>query len=105
MHCPSPTEDTRCRAHASPFGLVIVPSIHALPVEAQKGAWALVSEVRGRLRTGLVPAGGFRIGFLDGLTATEPVPHTVIHAIPRRAGDHVALPECSEWVHDDGVLP
>jgi histidine triad (HIT) family protein len=64
-----------------------VPSIHALPIAAQKGVWALVSEVRGRLRTGLVPDGWFIIGFLDGLTAAVPVPHAVIQVLPRRAGD------------------
>ena len=69
------------------------PSVHALGVEAQKGVWTLVSEVRGRLRTGLVPDRGFSIGFLDGLTATVSVPHIVIHAIPRRVGDGIALSE------------
>lgn len=65
--------------------------------------WALVSEVRGRLRTGLVPDAGFSIGFVDGLTA-EPAPHTVIHIVPRRAGEQIALPECTEWISDDGLL-
>jgi HIT domain len=37
-----------------------VPSTHALPIAAQKGVWALVSEVRGRLRTGMVPDAGFK---------------------------------------------
>jgi histidine triad (HIT) family protein len=81
-----------------------VPSIHALPMTAQNGVWALVAEVRGRLRTGLVPDDGFAIGFVDGLMAAEPVPHTVIHVVPRRAGDRVALPECDEWISDDGLL-
>ena len=81
-----------------------VPSIHALPIAAQKGVWALVGEVRSRLRTGMVPDGGFSIGFVDGLTAAEPVPHTVIRIVPRRAWDRVALPGCSEWINDDGVL-
>ena len=36
-----------------------VPTIHALPIAARKDVWALVSEVRGRLRTGLVPDEGF----------------------------------------------
>jgi histidine triad (HIT) family protein len=82
-----------------------IPSVHALQGEAQKGVWALVSDVSGRLRTGLVPDAGFSIGFVDGLTTAEPVPHTVIHVVPRRAGDQVALPDCSGWIHDDGVLP
>ena len=81
-----------------------VPSIHALPITTQNGVWALVSEVRGRLRTGLVPDDGFAVGFVDGLTAAEPVPHTVIHIVPRRTGDQVALPECTEWISDDGLL-
>jgi diadenosine tetraphosphate (Ap4A) HIT family hydrolase len=70
----------------------------------QKAVWALVSEVRGKLRTGLVPDGGFSIGFEDGLKAVVPVPHTVIHVEPRRAGDGVVLPECGEWIADDGVV-
>jgi hypothetical protein len=31
-------------------------------------------------------------------------PNTVIQVVPRRTGDRVALPECSEWISDDGVL-
>jgi histidine triad (HIT) family protein len=81
-----------------------VPSIHALPTAVQKGVWALLGEVRNRLRTGMVPDAGFSIGFVDGLTAALPVPHTVIHIVPRRAADDVTLPECSEWINDDGVL-
>jgi hypothetical protein len=81
-----------------------VASIHALPMAAQQDVWALVSEVRGRLRTGLVPDGGFSIGFLDGLTAAVPVPHTVVHVVPRRAGEDVELPECGEWIADEGVV-
>jgi diadenosine tetraphosphate (Ap4A) HIT family hydrolase len=80
-----------------------VPSIHALPIAAQKDVWALVSEVRGRLRTGLVPDQGFAVGFVDGLEAA-PAPHAAIHIIPRRAGDQIALPECSKWISDDGLL-
>ncbi len=49
-----------------------------------------------------VPDGGFSIGLMDGLTMTMPVPHTVMH-VSRRAGDTVALPECREWIHDDGL--
>jgi len=52
----------------------------------------------------MVPNAGFSIGFVDGLTAAEPVPHTAIHIVPRQAGDRVALPECSEWINDIGVL-
>jgi histidine triad (HIT) family protein len=81
-----------------------VPSVHALPIAVQRSVWALVSDVRGRLRTGMVPDGGFSIGFADRLTATEPVHHTVIHVVPRKAGDRVAPPECSEWINDDGPM-
>ena len=63
-----------------------------------------MSEVRGRLHTGLVPDGGFSIGLEDGLTAAVPVPHMVIHIVPRRARHDVALPECGEWISDEGVL-
>ena len=81
-----------------------VPSIHALRIAAQKGVWTLVSEVRGGLRPGLVPDEGFAVGFVDGLTAAELVQHTVIHIVPRRVGEQVALPECTEWISDDGLL-
>jgi diadenosine tetraphosphate (Ap4A) HIT family hydrolase len=53
-----------------------VPSIHALPMPVQRALWAMVSQVRGKLLTGMVPDGGFSIGFEDGLTAAVPVPHT-----------------------------
>jgi diadenosine tetraphosphate (Ap4A) HIT family hydrolase len=75
-----------------------VPSIHALPMAAQKGVWALVAGVRGRLRTGMVPDAGFSIGF------DESGPHAIVHVVPRRATDEVVLPECGEWINDDGVL-
>jgi hypothetical protein len=58
-----------------------------------------------RLRTGLVPDEGSRIGFVDGLGAAMPASRTVIHIVPRRAMDRVALPECTEWIGDDGLLP
>ena len=63
-----------------------VPSMHALRIPVQKAVWALVSEVRGRLRTGLVPDGSFNIGFLDGLTAAQLVSHAVIHPAPGEGG-------------------
>jgi diadenosine tetraphosphate (Ap4A) HIT family hydrolase len=82
-----------------------VASIHALPIDVQKEIWALLSEVRDRLRTGLLPDAGFSIGFVDALSAAEPVDHAVIHIIPRRKGDRVSLPNCGEWISDDGLLP
>jgi histidine triad (HIT) family protein len=75
-----------------------VPSVHALPMAAQKGVWALLTDARGRLRTGLVPDRGFSIGF--GAAG----PHALIHLVPRRSGNKVELPECGEWIEDDGVL-
>ena len=81
-----------------------VASIHALPVVAQKEIWSLLSEVRDRLRTGLMSDAGFSIGFVDALSAAEPVDHAVLHIIPRRKGDRILLPECSEWISDDGIL-
>ena len=80
------------------------PSIHALDRDCHKAVWALVADVRARLRTALVPEGGFAIGFEDGLTADKPVSHTVIHVVPLRAATGtITLPECSEWIRDDGV--
>jgi diadenosine tetraphosphate (Ap4A) HIT family hydrolase len=73
-----------------------VPSIHAPPMAAQRGVWDLVGEVRGRLRSGLVPDGVFNIGF------DELGKHAAVHVVPRRAGDDVELPE-GVWVRDDGV--
>lgn len=29
---------------------------------------------------------------------------TVIHVVPRWAGENVESPECGEWIKDDGVL-
>jgi hypothetical protein len=81
-----------------------VASIHALPIPVQKEIWSLLSEVRDRLRTGLVSDEGFSIGFVDALSAAEPVDHAVIHII-RYSGDRVGLPECSEWISDDGLRP
>ena len=58
-----------------------------------------MSDLCARLLTGLLPEGGFAIGFEDGLTADRPVAHTVIHVLPLRAADGtVALPDCSEWM-------
>lgn len=74
-----------------------VSSVHALSMTAQKDIWKLVSEVRGRLRTGLVPDGGFSIGF------ERAGAHALVHVVPRRTGHGVTLPECV-WVADDGVL-
>jgi diadenosine tetraphosphate (Ap4A) HIT family hydrolase len=74
-----------------------VSSIHALPIAAQRDIWKLVSEVRGRLRTGMMPDGGFSIGF------DEAGEHAVVHVVPRRAGDGVELPE-AVWVEDAGVM-
>jgi hypothetical protein len=71
---------------------------------AQQVVWALVSEIRGRLRTGLVPDDGFSIGFVDRLTAAVPVPHTVVHMVPRRVGQDVVLPEHGEWIKDEGGM-
>jgi histidine triad (HIT) family protein len=81
-----------------------VPTIHALPIAGQRAMWALVSEVRRRLRTGLAPAAGFAIGIDDGLTAPDAVAHTIVHVIPRRADDAGTLPSCSEWIDDKGIL-
>jgi diadenosine tetraphosphate (Ap4A) HIT family hydrolase len=74
-----------------------LPSLHALPLAAQRSVWDLVSEVRGRLRSGFVPDGGFSIGF------DELGEHAAVHVVPRRAGNEVELPECV-WVADDGVM-
>jgi histidine triad (HIT) family protein len=75
-----------------------VPSIHALPMASQKDVWKLVGDVRGRLRTGLVPDSGFSIGF------DESGEHAVVHVVPRQKGDGVELPQDREWIADDGVL-
>jgi diadenosine tetraphosphate (Ap4A) HIT family hydrolase len=83
---------------SSSFPKAHVSTIHALPMAAQKDVWKLVSDVRAWLRTGLVPDGGFSIGF------DESGGHAVVHVVPRQAGDGVELPEAGEWVVDDGVL-
>jgi len=53
---------------------------------------------------GLVPDVGFSIGFEEGFTAVFPVPHTMVHVVPSRSGEKVEMPECGEWLKDDGVL-
>jgi diadenosine tetraphosphate (Ap4A) HIT family hydrolase len=83
--------------------IIVVPkahisSIHALPMAAQKGVWNLVAEVRGRLRTGMMPDGGFSVGF------DEAAEHAAVHVVPRRAADGVELPQDCAWIDDDGVL-
>ena len=47
---------------------------------------------------GVLPDGGFSIGF------DEAGAQTLIHLVPRRAGDGVVLPQCGEWIADDGVV-
>jgi hypothetical protein len=77
----------------------------AICLEGHHNAQLLfVSEARGRLRTGLAPDEGFGMGFVDGLTAAEPVPHAIIHIVRRRAGDRVTLLECRGWINDEGVV-
>jgi hypothetical protein len=72
-------------------------------MDAQKAVWALVGDVRNRLRSGLVPDGGFALGFVDGLSTMDPVPHAVIHVVPlRKDAVDLSLPDRSEWIHDDG---
>ena len=101
---------TLCASRSASDGHILVApkehvsTIHVLPIEAQRAVWSLVWEVRRRLRTGLVPDTGFTIGIADGLTRSDGVAHTVIHIIPRRTDDALTLPNCSEWIDDDGVL-
>jgi diadenosine tetraphosphate (Ap4A) HIT family hydrolase len=97
-------DEAAADGHIIVVPLAHVSSIYAMSIESQTDLWALVSEVRGRLRVGLVTEGGFSIGCLDGLTAATSVPHAVIHIIPRGISDQVSLPECSEWIDDDGML-
>jgi diadenosine tetraphosphate (Ap4A) HIT family hydrolase len=59
-----------------------VASVHALPIPAQKGVWALLAAVRERLKPEHL-----MLGFLDGLTAQEQVPHAVIHLVPTKLSD------------------
>ena len=77
-----------------------VPSIH-VTVAAQKGVLALVPDADD-CAAGSCHRMASRIrGWADG---GESVPHTVIHVVTRRTSDRVGLPECSEWIDDDGVL-
>jgi hypothetical protein len=65
---------------------------------------ALIPEVRSQLQTDLFSDAGFAIGIEDGLTRPDGLAHTIVHVIPRRADDALTLPECSEWIRDDGIL-
>jgi hypothetical protein len=90
--------DRRAEGHIIVDPKEHVPSVHALMMAVQRGVWSLLTGARGRLRRGVVPDGGFSIGF-DSAGS-----HAVIHLVPRRAGDRVELPECGEWIADVGVL-
>ena len=72
-----------------------------------RSAEGRVGPILGRTRpvaNGLTPDAGFSIGFLDALSAQQLLDHAVVHVIRRRMGDHVVLPDCSEWIADDGVI-
>jgi hypothetical protein len=97
---PSPSPPTH--PPATDGHMIVVPkmhvaSVHALPMAAQRGVWDLVGKVRGKLRTGLVPDGGFSIGF------DEAGPHAAVHVVPRNADDAVEPPGAL-WVVDAAVL-
>jgi len=81
---------------------VIVPTRHVstiyeLTIIEQAALWALVSGVRARLLTGLMPE-GFSIGFND--VEHGGADHAVVHVVPRQRGDTPGLPSGIEWVTD-----
>jgi diadenosine tetraphosphate (Ap4A) HIT family hydrolase len=68
-------------APATDGHIVVVPSVHALPMAAQRaGRLGLVIRRAWAVAYHLVPDGGFSIGF-DAAGS-----HAVIHLVPRRAG-------------------
>lgn len=70
----------------------------------QRALWDLVSEVRQRLITGLMPD-GFSIGFSDTLHDGVSADHAAVHMVPHRRGDSPQLRADIEWVTDDLTLP
>lgn len=87
--------------------IVVAPRKHVdticeLAPGEQKALWALVSEVKSRLLTGLSPC-TFSIGFNDTLDQGTGTDHAAIHVVPRRRGEDVELPAGLEWVTDDSL--
>lgn len=77
-----------------------VGTVYELSPREQKALWALVSEVRSRLLTGLTPD-SFSIDFND--TLHEGMPggdHAAVHVVPRRRADNMELRAGLEWVTD-----
>jgi len=70
-----------------------VQSSYALMIAAQRGRMGTRGE-RSRTAAHWAHAEtGFAMRILDGLSAAEAVPHTVIHLVPRGAGDQAKLPD------------
>ena len=72
--------------HTLVIPLKHVASIYELTADEQAAVWALVTEVRARMLTGLKPD-GFNIGVNDGMAAGQTIEHAHVHIIPRRTGD------------------
>jgi diadenosine tetraphosphate (Ap4A) HIT family hydrolase len=80
-----------------------VGTIYELTALEQEALWQLVSEVRGRLLTGLIPD-GFSIGFNDLMHDGVSANHAAISVVPRRRADGLKLPGGIDWVTDDHLL-
>jgi len=76
-----------------------VGSIFELTAHEQAAVWALVAEVRERLRTEYRPD-AFTVGINDGLAAGQTIPHAHVHVIPRHLGD---VPDPTGGLR--GILP
>jgi diadenosine tetraphosphate (Ap4A) HIT family hydrolase len=63
-----------------------VASVFDAPAPEQAALWALVAEVRVRLRQDYAPD-GFTLGVNGGEAAGQTVGHGHVHVIPRRWGD------------------
>ncbi len=76
-----------------------VQSIFDLSEGERSALWALVADVRDRLRDEHRPD-AFTIGINDGMAAGQTLPHAHIHVIPRHLGD---VPDPTGGLR--GILP
>jgi diadenosine tetraphosphate (Ap4A) HIT family hydrolase len=96
---PQPISD----GHTIVFPRKHVSTVYELTISEQESLWALVSEVRRRLLTGLTPD-GFSIGFNDTLQNGAIGEHAAVLIVPRRCGDNVWLRRGADWITDDLVF-
>lgn len=102
------TPDAIAVPHANPMTachVVVAPRRHVsafyeLDVQEQRAVWALVMEIKTRIRSSL-KVDGFDVGFAD--SEAESPNHAHIHVVPRTPGETLVLPPEIDWVDTDGL--